>query len=63
MFNSIVEALFCAWLLSLFSIDRYVVDFMRTAMNIPQAQESYYYVLFMALGVLSYCIQLITASR
>lgn len=57
MFNCILNALLCGWFLSLFGIDSFVVEFMRTALNIRQATTSYYYVLCIALGVMEYCLK------
>lgn len=57
MFDYIFNALICGWVLSIFKIDDFVVEFMQTGMNIPQATVAYYYVLCIVLGVIGYCFK------
>lgn len=57
MFNYIVDALLCGWFLSWFGVDKFVVEFMQTGLNIPQATTSYYYVFCIALGVIGFILK------
>lgn len=57
MFSCILDALLGGWVLSWFGIDDYAVEFMRTALSMPQATVAYYYVFCVALGVITFILK------